>query len=98
MSLDNEYILRYHDNFIENGMFCIITEYCSVYSKIVYFIIFNRTFYIFKGGNLASQIRDKINSKSNFEFETVFKWTEQMIYGLNYLFTKSVIHRDIKPG
>ncbi len=36
--------------------------------------------------------------KANFELEKVFEWTKQMINGLDYLYEKSVIHRDIKPG
>lgn len=47
---------------------------------------------------MALQIKDKINLKTNFESETVFKWTKQLLDGLDYLFEKNVIHRDIKPG
>jgi hypothetical protein len=38
MSLNNENILKYHDNFIEDGMFCITTEYCSVYFYLYLYI------------------------------------------------------------
>jgi hypothetical protein len=28
--LDNQFILKHHDNFNLNGMLCIVTEYCQV--------------------------------------------------------------------
>ena len=28
--LDNPYILKYHDSFLDGEYFCIITEYCEV--------------------------------------------------------------------
>jgi len=28
--LDNEYIVKYHENFEETCLLCIVTEYCSV--------------------------------------------------------------------
>ena len=29
--LDNPYILKYHDSFLDGEYFCIITEYCELY-------------------------------------------------------------------
>ncbi len=28
--LDNPYILKYHDSFLDGEYFCIVTEYCEV--------------------------------------------------------------------
>jgi serine/threonine protein kinase len=36
--LDNPYILKYHDSFLDGEYFCIVTEYCEV-SKLNSLII-----------------------------------------------------------
>lgn len=39
--LDNPYILKYYDSFLDGEYFCIVTEYCEViYSLILGFIRF----------------------------------------------------------
>lgn len=32
--LDNPYILKYYDSFLDGEYFCILTEYCEVYKII----------------------------------------------------------------
>ena len=34
--LDNQFVLKYHDNFNVQGILCIITEYCKVNYIILY--------------------------------------------------------------
>lgn len=29
-NLDNPYIIKYHDSFLDGDKFCIVTEYCEV--------------------------------------------------------------------
>ncbi len=32
--LDNPYILKYHDSFLDGEYFCIVTEYCEVFENL----------------------------------------------------------------
>lgn len=50
--LDNPYILKYHDSFLDGEYFCIVTEYCEV-SK------FNSLIIIFKS-NLILIVYNKL--------------------------------------
>jgi NIMA (never in mitosis gene a)-related kinase 11 len=34
--LDNPYIIKYHDSFLDGEYFCIITEYCEVNTRYIY--------------------------------------------------------------
>ena len=36
--------------------------------------------------------------KQLFDEETIFMWSQEMIFGIYFLHCHSIIHRDIKPG
>jgi hypothetical protein len=46
--LDNQFILKYHDNFNVQGILCIITEYCKVNYIIILYIYKLKIQFIFK--------------------------------------------------
>lgn len=51
--LDNPYILRYHDSFLDGEYFCIVTEYCEVTNELKIFVnlLINKLniFFFFRG-------------------------------------------------
>ena len=51
-----------------------------------------------KDGDLGAKIRQKKDSNQVFDEENIFLWAQEMIFGIFFLHSHSIIHRDIKPG
>ena len=104
MNLENEHIVSFIDSFYEGIMFCTVTEYCEVISlakkKEKIFIYRVYKFLLKKGGDLAKKIKEKIRKKEEFNYDTIFRWTNEIINGIYYLHynsTQKCIHRDLNP-
>jgi serine/threonine protein kinase len=53
---------------------------------------------ILQDGDIGRKIREKKEQKQLFDEETIFMWSQEMIFGIYFLHCHSIIHRDIKPG
>ena len=38
--LDNPYILKYYDSFLDGEYFCIVTEYCEVIYSLIFVLLY----------------------------------------------------------
>lgn len=54
--------------------------------------------FIKKGGDLEHLIDHSKKTNKTIDENKILKWSLEMMKGLDYLHSKKVIHRDIKPG
>ena len=47
---------------------------------------------------MAKRIKEQKEENKLFSMDTVYLWAKEMIYGIDFLHTNEIIHRDIKPG
>ena len=47
---------------------------------------------------MAKRIKEQKEENKMFTMDTVYLWAKEMIYGIDFLHTNDIIHRDIKPG
>jgi NIMA (never in mitosis gene a)-related kinase len=95
--LDNPYIVRYHDSFLDGEYFCIITEYCEV------LLLWNNkkernylNFLILKGGDLDVRFKKLKKENKKLNEQQVLDWFVQLLSAVNYMHSRRVLHRDLK--
>lgn len=54
-------------------------------------------YYFQKGGDLANRITKKKNLNSKLDSNLIFKWTCELIRGIDYLHRNDIMHRNINP-
>ena len=102
--LKSSYVIEYEECFFEGMNVFIVTEYCKVdLNKRNYpFSKETRVLILFKinskDGDLAKRIKEQKEENKMFNVETVYLWAKEMIYGIDFLHSNEIIHRDIKPG
>lgn len=74
-SLDNPYIVKYYDSFIENKVLNIVMEFCDK-------------------GDLSKIL--KVQMGRLLPESKIWKYFIQMCFGLEYIHSKKILHRDIK--
>lgn len=87
--LNNIFIVKYYESFLEQGQLIIIMEYCE-----------GRTWGDTLEGDLAFFIKNrKKDGKSELIDERVIvNWFVQLTLGLKCIHTNKILHRDIKSN
>ncbi len=102
--LDNPYILKYHDSFLNGECFCIVTEYCEVLKVYLKFFfnylniqLYNDIFISQKqGGDLDVRFKKLKKENKRLTEQQVLDWTVQLLAAVNYMHSRRVLHRDLK--
>jgi serine/threonine protein kinase len=91
-SYNNEYIIKYLDDFIQDNYLYLVFEYCEVLLFLeIYNIILSL---LFKNGDLSRHLI----KHTNIEKEVLIKWFKQIVLGLKELNRHKCHHRDLKTG
>ena len=96
MKLESPYLTKLvNDSFYFcEEYYCFAMEYCEVFFLKLIFLLFYCYLITIKGGSL----KELIEENKFIDRDLILNWSEDIIYGLNYLHTKKIIHTDIKPG
>lgn len=96
--LSSQYIVEYEDCFFQADRFFIVIEYC----KVIYLALKTPKHIehkcLLKDGDLSSKLKSRRQTNQQFDKETIYLWSKEMILGLNFLHEHFIIHRDIKPA
>ncbi len=88
-TLNNPYVVRYYDSFIEKDQICILMDYCQKGKQI------NDSSCL---GDLYGKVKEARERNYKFNASMVLDWFCQLAIGLEHIHSKKVLHRDLKTS
>ena len=84
IQLNNPFIVKFHDSFLEDEKFCIITEYCEVCNSVCVMMT-NICQLIIKGGDLDLKIQSQKGTGKPFDLSLILDWFVQLTNAVRYI-------------